>query len=438
MPVMFAAAIGCFAVALAVVALRSRQVLFLSVRNLLRNKRRTIITVTVITFGTTGLMLQTAFMENAFTSLRDATITSGLGHIQIYKNGFNEKAAVDKTKYAIDNYGDIKSLLVHDPVIGKAIKSVTATVEFNCLVGSAEASAVCMGTGLEVGEDDVLSATDRLVEGRRLDGAGQQDEGLIGQGLAHAIGAKVGDILTVMAVTRTGAINAVDMSLKGVVQGAATEYDNTILKLPLKHAQQLMARGDVSRIVVLLNDTARTREVSERLGVLFKEKGLDLETRTWEDLAVYYQSVVELYRGMFIVFLVIVLTVVVFSILNTMTMSVLERVREIGTLRALGAPKTEVRGMIHVEGVLMGLLGAGMAIVSALVIAFVVNHLMGGLQMPPPPQRTFGYRATFDLVQHPAIWLFGIFTSLIAGALSSIIPARTAAKMEIVDALRHY
>lgn len=427
-----------FVVVLLSVFLFSPQVFYLSGRNILRNKRRTTITSLVICFGLTGLMLLCGFIENAFKTLREGTITSGLGHVQLYKKGYHVQGVIEKAKYCIDDYENIKTILKEDPILAPEIKMIAAELDFTGLAASRETSAPCMGRGVEVDKDFLLSTFDRLVEGEQLSLDGLPDDGLVGKGLSGALGAKLDGVLTLLVVTKSGALNALDMTVRGIVQGAAKEYDDTILKLSLQHAQRLMARKDVSKIVILLKHTQKTDEMAKRLDEIIKAKNLNIEYKTWVELAQFYHGVRGLYRGMFIVFLSIIFVVAVLSVLNTMTMSVMERVREIGTLRALGTSRKSTIKIFLVEGLMLGVIGALVAIFVTLFIAFMINYVKGGILLPPPPGRTFGYQAYFDVPEHPWILFFGFLVSMVTCLVSSILPAIKASKMNIVDALRHY
>jgi putative ABC transport system permease protein len=419
-------------------AVFSRQTVLLSLRSVLRNRRRTLITAAVIGFGVTGLMLLCGFIENAFTGLREATITSGLGHIKVYKKGYNDKGVIDKSLYAIHNYEELKKLFREDPVIGQELKAVSANVEFTGLIASSEASAMCMGRGVESGTDGLLSSYDKLVEGKPIGQGKYADDGVIGLGLSRALGAKINDTLTLLVASRGGAMNALDMGVGGIIQGADQSYDNTIVKMPLSYAQRLLGSSDVSEVVLLLRDTKATDTIAQRLGTLIRERNLGLEYRTWYDLAGMYQQVRMLYMGMFMVFLIIMLVVVVLSILNTMMMSVMERVREIGILRSMGTSRPNINRLFLSEGFLLGIAGATGALLMTLLVLLLVNVINGGIPIPPPPGRTMGYRAFFDVLQHPWIIAFGYMIAMVTSLISSILPARRAARMDIVQALRSY
>src|SRR3989442_12631214 len=130
------------------------------------------------------------------------------------------------------------------------------------------------------------------------------------------------------------------------------------MKGPLAAAEKLVGGRRAAAIVVLLADAAPTRAVLARLEDLFPKNRLDLEVRTWEDLALFHNQVVALFRRELHVITLIVSVIVILSIANTMTMSIFERTREFGTLRAMGARPRRIVGLLLLEGTFLGLAGA--------------------------------------------------------------------------------
>ena len=133
---------------------------------------------------------------------------------------------------------------------------------------------------------------------------------------------------------------------------------------------------------------------------LIRERGLDLELRTWEDLALRYHQVRELFGRIFAVLTLIVSIMVVFGITNTMTMAIFERTREIGTIMALGTRRRGVISMFVLEGIALGALGGLIGVVLGVILAKAISTL--GIQLPPPPGSTRGSPCRSS--SSPACW----------------------------------
>jgi putative ABC transport system permease protein len=129
--------------------------------------------------------------------------------------------------------------------------------------------------------------------------------------------------------------------------------------------------------------------------------------------------------------------VVFFSIANVMMMSVTERVREIGTLRALGETRLGIMQIFLTEAILLGLLGGLLSITIGNGIALFINEVIGGIPHPAPPGATEGYQALFYVPNRPIIWGVAFLLAFFSALFSSILPAKKASNMEIVEALRY-
>ena len=142
----------------------------------------------------------------------------------------------------------------------------------------------------------------------------------------------------------------------------------------------------------------------------------------------------RLYGGIFRVVNLIIAALFLFGIANTLTMSIFERVREIGTLRAIGTRQAGVRNMFLWEGFMMGIMGGAIGIVAGLTTAFFIN-LAGGFYIPPPPGISDGYQAFISVDWRVVLYAFCLTVAV--ATISSLYPAWRAAKLNIVQALGH-
>ncbi len=416
--------------------LQDRRALGLAGRNVFRNKRRTRLTLLIAGTGVVSLIIFGGYTRSSYEGLREGSIRGGMGHLQLYKKGFNEKGAADSTKYVIESYTEVKKLIESDPVLSKHVTQAGAELNFSGLISTGVASTMCVCRGVEPEQDALLSAADRIITGEMFT-ADSLEDGVVGQGLASSINASVGDYLTVLVARKGGSLNALDVHVQGIIQGPAKQYDDTIVKMPLSLAWQLMGTESVTKVLLLLDDTENTDMIAARFDQLIAEKDLDLEYRTWSDLAIYYHSVKEIFEGIFAFVQFIIAIIVIFSIGNTLTMSVMERVQETGTLRAMGCTKFHVMKTFLAEGLILGFLGGVFGVLAGLTIAQVIN-LLGGVYMSPPPGQTQGVTVFIDAISYPILWVQCVALTVHTAFFSSIFPARRASKMDVAEALRHY
>ena len=158
-----------------------------------------------------------------------------------------------------------------------------------------------------------------------------------------------------------------------------------------------------------------------------------LKVQTWLDQAFFYKAVKDLYNRIFGAMGLIIGVIVVFVVTNAMSMAIIERTREIGTLRALGTLPSQLLRTLGLEGMVLG--GVGALAGATLAIGVTVFLLVVPMEMPPPPGQTKGYPLiiTFDAVMYLTTMLSMIGLTV----LTSTWVARKTVNMPVVDALAH-
>lgn len=404
--------------------------------SLFRQKRRTLMALTAIVIGGVSIFIFGGFVKYAFWSLREMTIRSRIGHIQIYKKGFLESGSTNALKYGISNYNHIRDLMLSDPEIVQNIKTITGQIEFAGIISNYEkgTSSNFVGLGIEPASSVLLGSLDIITLGSDLSRF-DNDGAVIGRGLSQSLGTKYDEYNDILIINQYGGQNAMSVRVRGIFQSGIKSYDDIILKLPLKVAQNLLETTDVSKMIILLNDTDMTDQIAGRLRQMIKQYNLDIEMTTWPQEAVFYKQVVTMYNGIFLFIKIIMTIIVIFFIGNTLMLNVMERIREIGTIRAMGVTRGGIWNIFFLEGFFMGLLGGLISLTAGWLLATALN--VQGIPMPPAPGYTRGYIAFIRLEESSDIIWFTFSLALITSFIGSIIPAFKASRMVIVEALRH-
>jgi putative ABC transport system permease protein len=244
---------------------------------------------------------------------------------------------------------------------------------------------------------------------------------------------KVGDGLTLFAVTSDGALNGVDVQIAGIVETGVAEMDARYLRITLPSAQRFLQSDRITNLVVGLDDTANTDTVYNELIPRLNGLSQPMTVKKWIDLATYYKQVRNLFNGIFLFMGVIVFFMVLMSSVNTLLMALFERTREIGTMLAMGTPRAWIIFLLMVEATLLGVLGAAGGLLAGNLLGALLNA--SGLHLPPPP----GYAVSvpFRVLHVPGMMIGSSILVVVSLALASIVPAVRASGLQIVEALAH-
>lgn len=398
----------------------------LALRNLTRNGQRTLVATLTVAFGIVAFLLAGGFIAWIFNDMREATIRSQLGHIQIVRPDYFEKGIADPYAFLLPADSAEQKTIEQQP----GVASVTPRLAFSGLASFADVTIAFVGEGIDPERERPISSRITIQSGTDLVGA-EHAAVLLGEGLARSLGVKPGDQIVLLATAANGSPNAIELSVAGTFATISKEYDDVALRLPIALARKLMRVHGATSWVVLLERTESTAAVVARLRAKLPVDGFELVP--WTQLADFYNKTVVLFSKQVSVVKFIIGLIIVLTISNTQTMSVLERTREIGTSLALGQRRRVVLRMFLAEGLLIGALGGLTGVVLGYLLAELVSFV--GIPMPPPPGMARGYIG--QILISPALAVDALVLALVTTLLASLMPAWKASRMNIVDALRH-
>jgi putative ABC transport system permease protein len=398
-------------------------------RNVVRNRRRTVLSAAIVACGSMALVLSVGFALASFHGLRESIISSELGHIQIGAHGQFDGNEEKPLQYGLtsEHVEAIEDELKHK----SELRFSTRRILFEGLISTGHRSVAFVGQGVEPGKESRLSTGFvPIVSGNGLsDDPSKPEQILIAVDLAHSLRVKPGDTITVMVTTEDGVLNAADAVVAGTYRTGVPDLDRRAVMMPLQFVQSLLVTEKISRVVLALRDTAVTDALASNLQSQFP----NLDIKRWIDLAPFYSQVVSLYRIIFTVLFVIIASVVFISTANSMLMSVMERIREVGTLRAIGISDRLIQKTFLLEGGIIGMLGGSVGLLLALVTALIVN--LSDIRMPPPPGRTSSYPLLISVQIDTSLVIWLVF--IILSALSAWAPHRMTRRFSIIEKLNH-
>ncbi|MDD5335306.1 MAG: FtsX-like permease family protein [Rhodoferax sp.] len=396
-----------------------------AVQNTLRNRRRSLVTVSIAALGTAAILVAAGFALSTYRGLSEMAARS-TGHLIIGKpDQFNKDEDIP-LQHGLDNAGELRSRLLADP----QVRQVLPRVEFSGLISNGEKSTVMLAAGIDPDSEFAVKGPFLTVTaGDVLASGSKEAEVMLGEGLAKSLKAKPGSSLTLLASTTEGALNAMDVRVKGVFSTGVPDMDRRLVYTDIATAQKLLNTQKVSTLGVFLSRMDLTDAARQR----FAAANPALTVQTWLDQAFFYKSVRDLYNRIFGALGLIIGLIVVFVVTNAMAMAIIERTREIGTLRAMGTLPRQLLRTLGLEGMVLG--GVGAMAGALVAIAVTVFLLVVPVEMPPPPGQSKGYPLiiTFDLT----VYLVTMLTMVTLTVLASVWVARKTVNMPVVDALAH-
>jgi putative ABC transport system permease protein len=459
----------------------------LAFRNLIRNKRRSLATVAATALGVTAVLLFGGYVDSIQYGLETGYVQDE-GHFQIVKQGYFDFGTANPGQYGIERYQEVVDLLKNDKVLAPMLAVVSPSLSLTGLGGNSDAgvSRTIVADGQVVSDinsmhkwndyDFALKNKDSQLTGTSSDSI------YIGQGVARVLmlcdklrvancpkppidtgdvaakaipadisaltasrqdakGAQRSDLAQMELLTSSGrgAPNVAELKVVKAVNMGVKDLDDMYVGMHLSQAQKLVYGAAPPRATAIMlqlhhssdMDAVRTR-VEKLLNTTLKGNGLEI--RDFKEISPSYGQTVGLFTAVFTFIFILIAAIVLFLVGNTMGTSVVERTIEIGTLRSMGVKRRGIKWMFVCEGIQLGALGAATGIVLALAIAWIVNQCS---LTWTPPGATDAVPLTIRIWGDSGLILSTFIDLLIIAAFSAWFPARRAARLNIVDSLRH-
>ncbi len=409
-----------------------KNIIKIAFRNLKRSSRRTMLTAALITIGVIFVLVYSA-LSSSFKAYMVGEITdSMLGHIQIHKKGYIasvdnlpldknlNKKQIDKVLKVLDGNPYVESYTFRIKLGGMFSNYISSTnIRLNAIDPQKERKT------LPLLEKRIQESETHLLK---------QGEMLIPELLAKGMGVKKGDTSVLVVNNQQGSVNGLNLKVVGIVEpisgpGGRDGYFH------IEDAKKILriTEPEVSEIVIRIKDVSKLQEAMksmQSLSTIKNQKGKPVfELHAWTKLSPFY-NIVKMLDLMDISIKIILISIVLISILNVMIMSVYERIKEIGTIAAMGTPPSTIVKLFLTEGFMLGVFGA----IVGSIISFVIVQVIDTIGI------SFAFGRQSDLVLHPSLQTSDIVSVsiivIIIALIASISPAFKAAKLNPVDALR--
>ncbi len=409
-----------------------KNIIKISFRNLTRSGRRTVLTASLITLGVIFVLVYAA-LSGSFKSYMVAQITdSMMGHIQIHKKGYVESIdnlPLDKNLNQ-KQLGSITKLLDENPYIENYTFRLKLGAMFSNYVSS---TSIRLNAISPVKETQTLPLFASRITG--------EEPSLLKEGsiivpdiLAKGMEVNIGDTIVLVATNEKGSVNGLNFSVSATLE-AVTGPGGRDGYIHINDAKKLLrlSQMQISEVVIRLKDVddlQKALKLLEPLRLIKNQKEKPVfEIHSWEKLSPFY-NIVKMLDLMDISIKIILISIVLISILNVMVMSVYERIKEIGTIAAMGTTPATITKLFLTEGLMLGVFGTTVGTLLSYLIVFIIKSI--GI--------TFSFGRQDGLILAPVLngseVVFVVLIVIVISLIASISPARKAAKLNPVDALR--
>ena len=408
----------------------------LALRNLLRNARRSITTIAAVALGYAATNIFAGFAGYMFASIQEAHIYEQInGHIQIWKKGARDYGGSDPAAYLIsaEEFENIKTIASKDERIDLAagMLEVTGNLDYEGNPG------YFFGQAMVPSERETIfsrSTALKSADGPNQTGAAITDDNpfciSVAPGMSENLKLELGASVILMAPTIHGQMNAMDAEIVQIKDVAAEALNNHYTFMPLELGQILYDTQGVSSVRVLLKNDDDTDAVVASIQAALPES--EWEVIPWYKVSRLYLKTKRMFDIIFGLVFVIIAVIVIMSVLNTIGMAVVERTREIGTLRAIGLKRPGVVRLFGIESAFLGVIGA----ITGLIVTVGFSLLIATIKPTWAPPVT-AREIVWEIHLRPEYLLLTFVLLVIFTSLAAIAPATRAAKQSIVNSLGH-
>lgn len=397
-------------------------------RNVWRNKLRSIIMIAAIALGLFAGVFTMAFMQGAVDARIDSATKTELAHLQIHDPDFlvNNDIAF-KIENADEFLGKIGTL---DSVVA-ASKRLIAEPFIMAAHGT--------GGGKLIGvipeqEKMVTDIWEKIIDGAYLEHESRMPPVLVGEKLAKRLRLRIGTRINMQMVDRNGNLSIKGYRVSGIYRTTNTSYDESTLFVKFEdlQAQLGMEENSAHEIAVLLENGNEAATVKPSIQKIAE----NYEVQTWKELSPEMSLLTDSMDQYMYIFILIILLALCFGIINTMLMAVLERIKEIGMLMAVGMNKRRVFFMIILESVLLTVSGGLLGMLIGSVVTKIFETRPINLAMFAQGLEQYGFASQiYTSLRGETLITIGILV-VITGVLSAVWPARKALKLNPAEATR--
>ncbi len=402
-------------------------------RNLWRNKLRSAVIILAIAIGIIGGIVSDGLMTGMSDQRVNAAINNEVSNIQIQNPEF---LLNNEIQYTLPAHLQLVKKIKTYP----EVKGVSARLECDAMASSASAGSGIVAYGVVPADEvRVSNIHNHIIQGNYLNDK-QRIPAVISKKLSEKLDLKLNDRIIITLADTSGTITSGTFRIIGIYKTSNAIFDASAVFVRKKDLAKILNISPTTshQIAIRLNDNSKTGLVVKKITRDFP-KSIEQKTitvRSWQQIAPLLQSMIALMNMFSYIFMIIILMALSLGIVNTMTMAIMERTREIGMLMALGLNKRKTFSLIMLETVFLSLVGA----LLGFIISFFIAHHFAvygfDLSSVSKGMNSIGYSAIVYFRVDVGFYITTILMVVVIAILSAISPARKALKLQPANAIR--
>lgn len=394
-------------------------------RNIWRNRTRSLVVIGSIVVGVWAILAGTAFMNGFMVSYSADMIEHDISNVQIHNPDFKTDFDIN---YSINNSEEKVDMISNwEGVLGASSRIIS-----NGMISSPQKAGGVQIRGIDPEKEAIVTGLDSMIiEGAYFEGV-KRNPIIIGSKMAKNLKVNVRSKVVLTFTDSNGDVTAGAFRVVGIIKSSSISINELYAFVRKDDISSLLGINREAHEIAVLID----KQYDENIIVSkYKEEYPNDLVETWREIAPELQFMQEMYSSMLYVLMAIIMTALVFGIVNTMLMAVLERTKELGILMAVGMNRIRVFFMIVLETIFISFIGSPIGLLVGAINIYMYSDKGVDLSNYSEGLEAFGYSSFLYPYLEPKVYIIVTIAVFITAIIASLYPAYKAIRLKPVEAI---